>query len=311
MASELLDYHNVLLKSILTEAVIDNQPPKKLDQVVSDFDNVKFHIRSLDDTKIVLSMAARSWPDLQNYGVDRLLQREYGPYITDVEDGYDFSMLVDLTSLPEGLEERTLLVNNMALLRRNALAAPFEEAFSSFDKMAKEAAQVDYYQPPASLTQLMVLNYRDEESIYIQPSFDRVTVIFSTIFKDETDQVLGKVFLQEFVDARRRALQNAPQVLFSKEPPLELQSTNARAAPNVSFVTFVLFPSHIIPQRREQCISHIQTFRDYFHYHIKNSKAYVHSRMRYRTDEFLKVLNRAKPENAEKDYADRKRRLVR
>lgn len=37
----------------------------------------------------------------------------------------------------------------------------------------------------------------------------------------------------------------------------------------------------------EQVISHIQTFRDYFHYHIKASKAYIHSRMRKRTADFL------------------------
>lgn len=34
-------------------------------------------------------------------------------------------------------------------------------------------------------------------------------------------------------------------------------------------------------------ISHIQTFRDYFHYHIKASKAHIHSRMRKRTADFL------------------------
>lgn len=36
-----------------------------------------------------------------------------------------------------------------------------------------------------------------------------------------------------------------------------------------------------------EVISHIQTFRDYFHYHIKASKAYIHSRMRRRTADFL------------------------
>lgn len=49
----------------------------------------------------------------------------------------------------------------------------------------------------------------------------------------------------------------------------------------------VLFPMHLTPQRMEQVISHIQTFRDYFHYHIKASKAYIHSRMRKRTADFL------------------------
>lgn len=50
----------------------------------------------------------------------------------------------------------------------------------------------------------------------------------------------------------------------------------------------VLFPRHLTAQRRAEVISHIQTFRDYFHYHIKASKAYIHSRMRKRTADFLK-----------------------
>lgn len=56
----------------------------------------------------------------------------------------------------------------------------------------------------------------------------------------------------------------------------------------------VLFPRHLTPQRMEEVISHIQTFRDYFHYHIKASKAYIHSRMRKRTADFLqgRQLNR-------------------
>ena len=37
----------------------------------------------------------------------------------------------------------------------------------------------------------------------------------------------------------------------------------------------VLFPRHLTAQRREEVISHIQTFRDYFHYHIKASKVWL------------------------------------
>lgn len=59
----------------------------------------------------------------------------------------------------------------------------------------------------------------------------------------------------------------------------------------------VLFPRHFSnPDTQARTISQIQLFRDYLHYHIKCSKAYMHSRMRARVAEFLKVLNRAKPE---------------
>jgi actin related protein 2/3 complex subunit 2 len=76
------------------------------------------------------------------------------------------------------------------------------------------------------------------------------------------------------VDARKRAIQNAPQVLFRNDPPLELQHVPGLASGKgeVGYITFVLFPRHLARHRREEVISHIQTFRDYFHYHIKASK---------------------------------------
>lgn len=73
------------------------------------------------------------------------------------------------------------------MLKRNALAAPFELGFQAQKQLeASGSGQGD----------LMALHYRDEEVIYVQASSDRVTVIFSTMFREETDRVFGKVFLQ-------------------------------------------------------------------------------------------------------------------
>ncbi|KAK6022617.1 hypothetical protein OSTOST_11672 [Ostertagia ostertagi] len=58
----------------------------------------------------------------------------------------------------------------------------------------------------------------------------------------------------------------------------------------------VLFPRHTNKKARDNTIDLIHTFRDYLHYHIKCSKVYMHSRMRSKTNDFLKVLNRARPE---------------
>ena len=69
--------------------------------------------------------------------------------------------------------------------------------------------------------------------MYIEAKADRVTVVFSTVFRDEDDIVLGKVFLQELREGRR-ASHTAPQVLFShREPPLELQNTDAKIGDNI------------------------------------------------------------------------------
>nr|CAD7459116.1 unnamed protein product [Timema tahoe] len=58
----------------------------------------------------------------------------------------------------------------------------------------------------------------------------------------------------------------------------------------------VLFPRHTNRAARDNTINLIHMFRDYLHYHIKCSKAYIHSRMRAKASDFLKVLNRARPE---------------
>lgn len=304
----LLDYQNVLIQSILTER-FSGAPPASIDQIVSDFDGVTFHISTpTTKSQILISLSVKCYRDLLQYGAEAVLQREYASYVTSPEAGYDFSILVDLENLPPSPEEREELVRKISLLKRNAMAAPFEKAFDEFTQLSQEASQYTSESAPQGVEEggeVMAIHYREEEAIYIKASHDRVTVIFSTIFRDETDRVFGKVFLQEFVDARRRAIQNAPQVLFRSDPPLELQGMKGVGKTGekgeVGFITFVLFPRHLTPQRRAENISHIQTFRDYFHYHIKASKAYIHSRMRRRTADFLQVLNRARPENEEKE----------
>ncbi|RKO87681.1 actin-related protein 2/3 complex subunit 2 [Blyttiomyces helicus] len=228
-------------------------------------------------------MSLKCYPDLKRWGADEVMRREYGSMLAAVpEQGHDVTVDVDLERLPE---DKETLIRKLSLLKRNALAAPFELAF---------AAQTEGRE-----TELMTIPYRDQEAIYIRAQHDRVTVIFSTVFKEETDQIFGKVFLQEFVDARRQpSIQNAPQVLYSpREPPLELRGQPGLIdSDSIGYVTFVLFPRHFAGGAAAEAISRIQLFRDYLHYHIKASKAYMHSRMRARVDSFLKVLNRAKPE---------------
>ncbi|KAK3939137.1 Arp2/3 complex, 34 kd subunit p34-Arc-domain-containing protein [Diplogelasinospora grovesii] len=303
----LLDYQNVLIQSVLTER-FSGAPPVSIDQKVSDFDGVIFHISTPETkTKILVSIQIRCYKDLVRYGAEEVLNREYGSYVVPPEAGYDFSVMVDLENLPAEKEERDELVKKISLLKRNAMAAPFEQAYQEHYKLKEEASKFTSEEAPQGVREggeVKAIHYREEEAIYVKASHDRVTVIFSTIFREETDRVFGKVFIQEFVDARRRAIQNAPQVLFRNDPPLELQGVPGvqnTGTGEVGYVTFVLFPRHLTPQRMPDVISHIQTFRDYFHYHIKASKAYIHSRMRRRTADFLQVLRRARPENEEKE----------
>lgn len=318
-----IELSNLLIQKTLSDRVFPGPESslKSLDRIITDFDFTNYHISTLPDDKeaILISIYVQCWKDLVKCGVADYLLSKYAKFSAylkiaseaEIEPGYNFSLFLDtkaLQALGACDEEKQLLIDELALLKRHSIASAFEKAFNRYDELSQqylgsntyaEEIQAELFNEP-----VLVINYRgEEESIYIKPSFDRVTVIFSTIFKDETDKIFGKVFLQEFVDARKRSVQTAPQVLYNdKEAPLDIQSVanKRQEQENKGYVTFVLFPRHLIRgDRRENCISHIQFFRNYFHYHIKCAKAYMHTRMRYRVKGFLKVLNRAKPENVD------------
>lgn len=275
----LLEFHNRIIKETLL-AKLSAEKPEGLDITIAEFDGVVFHISTDDGNKnlVRVSISIKCFSDLVSHGVQDYLKNVYGNLVSATESGYNFTVALDFENLPANKEE---VINNVSLLKRHCLAAPFDKYFTIQEKGGSEK--------PA------VISYRDDEKYYITAEKDRVTVIFSVRFRDADDIVLGKVFLAEFVDARKR-LQQAPQVLFSKEPPRELSGTGASVNDNMSYVTFVIFPRHIKGTERESTINLVQTFRDYLHYHIKCSKAYLHSRMRARVSQLLKILNRARPE---------------
>ncbi|KAH0582884.1 hypothetical protein H2248_010787 [Termitomyces sp. 'cryptogamus'] len=289
----LLESQNSIIQTTLAEKIAK---PSSLDVQFVDFDGVRFHLSTPErKTSLLLSMHIRCWDELVKYGALEILKREYGSMLTaQPEHEYNVSLVIDLEQVPPDAETREAFILSIALLKRNALAAPFELGFKTQKELEASGG---------SQGELMQVHYRDEEAIYVQAAPDRVTVIFSTIFKDETDRIFGKVFLQEFVDTRRRLpnVQDAPQVLYTnRDPPLEIRHVpGLRNTDDIGYLTFVLFPRHFANASiASNTISHIQLFRDYLHYHIKCSKAYMHSRMRHRVAEFQKVLNRAKTEVA-------------
>ena len=74
------------------------------------------------------------------------------------------------------------LIKKVGLLKRNCFASVFEKYF---DLVGKDETQ-----------ERAVINYREDETMYVEAKADRVTVIFSTVFKDDDDVIIGKVFMQ-------------------------------------------------------------------------------------------------------------------
>ncbi|ELK35114.1 Actin-related protein 2/3 complex subunit 2 [Myotis davidii] len=80
--------------------------------------------------------------------------------------------------------------------------------------------------------------------------------------------------------------------------PLELKDTDAAVGDNIGYVTFMLFLATPRPGSRQL---HQLMFRDYLHHHIKCSKTYLHTCMRAKTSNFLKVLNCTYPDAEKKE----------
>lgn len=180
--------------------------PSSIDVQFVDFDGVRFRLSTPErKTQLLLSMSIRCWDELVHYGANDIINREYGQYVApQVEPQYNVSLQLDIEKIPpEGgafaslssaccthrdcAEARDALIKSISLLKRNALAAPFERAFQAQKSLESEATGDG---------DLMAIHYRDEEAIYVQAAHDRVTVVFSTVFREETDRIFGKVFLQ-------------------------------------------------------------------------------------------------------------------
>jgi len=281
----LLDYHNKIIEDTLLEKF--NNPEnatgkfEAIEIVLADFDGVTFHISTPDQNAknlVNVSMSMKCWAQLKEHGVDDVFQKHYGSFLTSVEAPYDVTLQLNLAAPPTDVAKT---VRDIALMKRHALAAPFYKAFDAIE--SKSAGS------------LLEIQYRDDEAIYLKPESDRLVVVFDVAFKDADDVVFAKKFLEEYQDARK-TINNAPVVTYSqKEPPMELSGAkNIRVGSNNGFVSFVLFPPHI--KNRERTVDNITEFRNYLHYHIKCSKAYMHTRMRNKVRNFLQVLNRAKQE---------------
>uniref|UniRef100_A0A674H9S4 Arp2/3 complex 34 kDa subunit n=1 Tax=Taeniopygia guttata TaxID=59729 RepID=A0A674H9S4_TAEGU len=223
----LLEVNNRIIEETLTlkfEGAAAGNKPEAVEVTFADFDGVLYHISNPngDKTKVMVSISLKFYKELQEHGADEVLKKVYGSYLVNPESGYNVSLLYDLENLPA---DKDAIVHQAGMLKRNCFASVFEKYFK-FQEEGKEGEK------------RAVIHYRDDETMYVEAKKDRVTVVFSTVFKDDDDVVIGKVFMQEFKEGRR-ASHTAPQVLFShREPPLELKDTDAAVGDNIGYITF-------------------------------------------------------------------------
>jgi len=275
----LLEPSNRIMEEALTPRIKGGERTA-CDIVLADFDGVTFHITCLADSKnkVKVSMTCKNFAEFKKNGADVVLNANFPSMVVTAEPGYDVTVEVDLDTV----KDKDALLKNLIHMKRDLLGAPLAKVLKD---VASGSANRD----------MVELHYRPDESVWVKPGKDQVTIIYMIRFRDADDVIIAKVFLQEFSDARRN-VQNAPAVTYSKTAPGELAGVKTPEGADIGYVTFVLFKRQCEASQHENTITNVMMFRDYLHYHIKCAKANLHSRMRARVDAFLKVLNRAKQE---------------
>eukprot|EP00002_Diphylleia_rotans_P006524 TRINITY_DN15891_c0_g1_i1.p1 TRINITY_DN15891_c0_g1~~TRINITY_DN15891_c0_g1_i1.p1 ORF type:complete len:293 (-),score=67.41 TRINITY_DN15891_c0_g1_i1:255-1133(-) len=249
----------------------------------ADFDGVRCSLNCSDAEKNVITYALsfNRYAEFKAAGAHEALEAAFPGMVSAPQEGFDVTLSFQVDQVPSDKEGFLTKLKNVKTL---VLGTPIRKVLSG--SVARDPVTV---------------NYRHEEPLYVlKSSSDQATVIFMIRFHDPDDVTIAKVFMQEFADTCPR-VQNSPSVSYSKVPPGELKALNVAEGESIGFVSMVLFKRQLEASQIENTVANLLLFRDYLHYHIKCSKAYMHSRMRTRVETLLKVLNRAKQESETKE----------
>jgi len=277
----LLELANKAIFDALAEQ-LTLEKPTVLEFKCSDFDGAMFHVwtsqQNENDINISLSYGAAA--DILSKGGHARLEKVYGSHLVEAENGYDVTLLYSWSDITSN-RDKTL--TDISMIKAWVCASPLLSAMEAAESGAGgSTAVVD-----------VALRDSTERMWVIQDGADRITVLFSVYFRDPDDVVFAKVFFTEL----KKSMQGAPSCDFSFQPPGELK--NVKELPRgaqIGYVTFVVFDRHFKGPKKENAAFTLTTFRNYLHYHIKCSKSHMHTRMRNRTENLLKILNRAKQE---------------
>ncbi|KAI3473914.1 hypothetical protein Pfo_028108 [Paulownia fortunei] len=252
------------LLQVLSTRVQNLEKGVELDCQWVEFDDVRYHIQVIH---ILLDIFGRTlncifWGLPQ--GAIEAIKAAYGVVLQILDpprDGFNLTVKLNLSKLPPDEEHKQALLVKIASIREVVQGAPLRAILK---QLVSRSVKFD-------LNQLVSIVHRPNESFFVVPQAEKVTVIFPMRFKDSIDTVLATSFLQEFVEARRTAgLSNAPPCLWSSSPPQELKGASDEAlSANAGFVSFVIFPRHVEGRKLDRTVWSLSTFHAYVSYHVK------------------------------------------
>lgn len=285
------------------EDVEDTGKPRKrepIDVRLCDFDDVSYRvvIDAKDRDSMKVSMSLPCYAEIKDKGAEDEFKRVYGDFACDPDDGFDLTVNVPLNDI----KDHEKIIKDLSLMKTIVLGGVFKHYIDALKN--KKLGDVENFK----------FDLRADTTVFIVPGKEKVTFIFGIQFMDRVDKVVGKIFMQEFQDARK-TLRFAPSCQFdSLKAPAELQAFGIDEVPDntLGYLTFGVMPNHCA--RDEQLlrvVEVLQSFRNFVQYHIKCGKSYFHSRMRAKSRELIKILNRAKQKTVtDPDAAPKKKKTA-
>lgn len=277
----LLEPGNRILGETVSANILNEGKQEPCDVRLNDFDDVSYHVKVTPENKeeMTVSMNLPCYHQIKDNGGEEAVKKYFDGLVSDdVETGFDLTLKVKLGAEEKEKEEK---IKKISMFKHHVVGGVFEHYFQ---------ALLDEKDPEDPFK----FDLRGDTTVYFFPGKDRVVVVFALDFTEKVDKTIAKVFMQEFVDAKRR-IGRAPPVSWGANPPKEMAHYDiTENQGNLGYISFAVLRSHVDKGKIEQVVSVLQVFRNYLQYHIKCSKSYFHSRMRARVRELLKVLNRAK-----------------
>lgn len=293
----LLQSQSKYLLQVLTNRLQNLDKGVELDCQWIEFNDVRFNVQvsMKNPHMLLLSLSLPTPPPEAMFvgglpvGAIEAIKATYGTIVQILDppkDSYNLTLKLNFNKLPSNEETKQAFLAKIASVREVVLGAPLRIVLKH---LASRSVAPD-------MDRVVALVHRPDESFFLLPQPDKVTVIYPMRFKDSTDTVLATSFLQEFLEARRSAaLSNAPLCQWSPSPPQELQGVPEEAlSANAGFVSFVIYPRHVDGKKLDRTVWNLSTFHAYVNYHVKCSEGFIHTRMRRRVESLIEALDHAK-----------------
>lgn len=284
----LLPKENRVLGETVSQKILHDSEEKvePIDVRLFDFDDVSYRVLIEEKTKNILQVAMNLpfWNTIEKFGAKAAFDAAFGNYVCEPLQSFDVTVKINLDDLKDQ-KQKEELVQKLACMKATVIGGVFEHFFDSM--MAGKTLEPFQF------------DLRSDTTVYLFPKGDRVIVIFGIDFKEKMDRAIAKVFMHEFLEARRQVqgLGSAPPVQWGSAPPMELAHFNITEPQKdkIGYISFAVLKSHLDSALKKSKITPVLvSFRTYVQYHIKCSKSYFHQCMRARVISLLQVLNRAK-----------------